>query len=156
MPNQKKFAKRWWEGLRWSFRMCVTLKPSVDKNRKTDIQSLPLSMLKRTSVLKGGSGSCRLSNDERLATVFKERLQQFGGTACEDAAANFHFVIQLRVVQQLHYRIHCARFRIVRAVDQAVDPGVPQGSGAHRARFNRSKQVALREAMVTEDCSRLA
>ena len=93
---------------------------------------------------------------KRLTTVFKERLQQLGGAAGKDAAANFYFVIQLRMIQQLHYRLHSARFGIVRAVHEAVDPGVHQGSGAHRARFNCSKQVALRETMVTEDCSRLA
>jgi hypothetical protein len=41
-------------------------------------------------------------HDQRLTTAFKERLQQFGATACEDSAADFYFVVQLRVIQHLH------------------------------------------------------
>jgi hypothetical protein len=95
------------------------------------------------------------ANDQRLTTVFKERLQQFGAAACKNSAADFYFVIQLLVIQQLHYRIHCARFGIVRAIDEALDPGVHQRSGAHWARFNCSKQVALGEAVVTDGCTGL-
>jgi hypothetical protein len=91
-----------------------------------------------------------------LATAFKERLQQFCRTACQDAAADFYFVVQLRVIQHLHYRLHGARFGIVGAVDQALDPGMHQGSGAHRARFNCSKQVALGQTMIPYGCSRFA
>ena len=38
-----------------------------------------------------------------LPTAFKERLQEFCTTACQDAVADFHFVVQLRVTQHLHY-----------------------------------------------------
>jgi hypothetical protein len=38
------------------------------------------------------------TSDQRLTTAFKERLQQFGATACQDAVANLYFVIQLRVI----------------------------------------------------------
>jgi hypothetical protein len=92
----------------------------------------------------------------QLATAFKEPLQQFGATACQDSAADFYFVIQLRVIQHLHYGLHRARFGIVRAVDQAPDPGVHQRSSAHRARFNCSKQVAVGQPMIPYGCARLA
>ena len=91
---------------------------------------------------------------QRLATVSKERLQQLRATACQDAAADFYFMVQLRVIQHLHYRMHCARFGIIGAVDQALDPSVHHGSGAHWARFNCSKQVTVFEAMVTDVCTR--
>jgi hypothetical protein len=52
--------------------------------------------------------------------------------------------------------VHSARFGIVGAVYQALDPGVHQGSGAHRARFNCSKQIAAGQAMVTESCTGFA
>src|ERR1700686_2590915 len=78
------------------------------------------------------------ANDQRLTTAFKESLQQY-------AAADFYFVVQVRVIQHLHYRVYGARFGIVRAIDEALDPGVQQGTGAHGARFNCSKQVALRQ-----------
>jgi hypothetical protein len=43
------------------------------------------------------------TNDRRLTTAFKERLQQFGATTCQDSVADFYCVIQLRVTQHLHY-----------------------------------------------------
>jgi len=43
------------------------------------------------------------TNDRQLTTTFKERLQQFGATARQDAAADLYFVVQLRVIQHLHY-----------------------------------------------------
>ena len=43
------------------------------------------------------------SEPQKLTTAFKERLQKFGAAACQDAATDFYFVIQLRVIQHLHY-----------------------------------------------------
>jgi len=60
----------------------------------------------------------------QLPAAFKERLQEFCAAACQDAAADFNFVVQLRVAQHLHYRLHGARFGIIRAVDQAPDSRV--------------------------------
>ena len=93
---------------------------------------------------------------QRLTTVFKERLQQFGAAACQNSAADFCFVVELLVVQQLHYRIYRARFRVVCAVDEALDPCVHHCSGAHWARFNCSKQVTLGKPMVTDGCASFA
>ena len=99
-----------------------------------------------------------MANDQRrfLATVLKERLQQFCAAACKDATADFHAVVQLRMIYDLHHRVHRSGFRIVGAVDQALDARVHQCSGAHRARFNCSKQLALLQTMVTDGCTGLA
>jgi hypothetical protein len=86
----------------------------------------------------------------QLPAASKELLQEFCATACQYSAADFYFVVQLRVIQYLHYRLHGTRLGIVGAVDQALDPGVHQRTGAHRARFNCSKQVAVLQAMVTD------
>ena len=56
----------------------------------------------------------------------------------------------------MHDGVNRARFWIIRAVDQALNARVHQGSGTHRARLNCSKQFAGAEAMVTNDCARLA
>jgi hypothetical protein len=52
--------------------------------------------------------------------------------------------------------MHCARFRIVRTVYQALNARMYQRSGAHGTRFNCSKQLAFRQTMVAERRSGLA
>jgi hypothetical protein len=49
-----------------------------------------------------------------------------------------------------------ASFWVIRAVDQALEPGMNQSSGAHGARFNCSKQFTAFQAMVTEGGTGLA
>src|SRR5579863_4594664 len=85
------------------------------------------------------------TSDRRTATVlttaFKERLQQFRTAAGQDSLANFHAMVESRMIQHLHHRVHRACFRIVRAIDQTFDPRMYQGCGTHRAWFDCSKQV---------------
>jgi hypothetical protein len=69
---------------------------------------------------------------------------------------NFDLVVQLRMIQDLHYRMHGPGLGIVRAIYQALYAGMHQGSGAHRARFNCNKQRAVFEAMVTNGCTRFS
>src|SRR5580704_6234905 len=91
-----------------------------------------------------------------LTTVLKERLQKFCATACQNTAAHFYSVVQSRVIQHLHDRLHGARLRIVRAINQALDPGMHQRPRTHWARFNCGKQVAVGQAMVTHGCGSFA
>lgn len=49
-----------------------------------------------------------------------------------------------------------ARLRIIGAVDQALESGVNQSAGAHRARLNCNKQLAALQAMVTESSTGFA
>jgi len=44
-----------------------------------------------------------------------------------------------------------ACFRVIGAVNQALEPGVYERAGAHRARFNCNKQCAIFQAMIA-DC----
>jgi hypothetical protein len=85
-----------------------------------------------------------------LATASKERLQQFCAAAGQNSPADFRPVIQLGMVQHLHHRMDCARFRIVRAVYQAFHSGMHQRACAHGAWFNCSKELAVSQAMVAE------
>src|ERR1700722_3133691 len=96
------------------------------------------------------------TNDQRLTTALKERLQQFSAATCEYTAADFHAMVQSRMIYHLHHRLHRSRFGIVSTVDEALDPGVHQRSGAHRTRFNCSKEIALSQPMVTESRPRFA
>ena len=45
---------------------------------------------------------------------------------------------------------------IIGAIDQALEPGMNQSAGAHRARLNCNKQLAALQPMVTESCTGLA
>ena len=58
-------------------------------------------------------------------------------------SANIRPVIQVRVIQNLQHRMNRACLGIVRAVDQAGNPGMNEGPSAHCARFNCSKQLAI-------------
>jgi len=97
--------------------------------------------------------SLKKTNDQRLTTTLKERLQQLGATTCQDAAADFHSVVQLRVIQRLHHRLNRARLGIVGAIDKATDPGMHYGAGTHGARFNCNKQLARCQTMVADGCT---
>jgi hypothetical protein len=76
-------------------------------------------------------------------------LQQFCAAASQNSAANLDPVVQLRMIQDLHHRMHRAGFRIVRTIHQTLNPGMHQRPSAHGARFNCSKEVAAFQAMVT-------
>jgi len=65
-------------------------------------------------------------------------------------------MIQARVVQHLHHRMDGPRFRVVRPVHYALDPGMHQGSCAHRARLNCSKELAVSQTVVTQVRASLA
>jgi len=60
-------------------------------------------------------------------------------------------MVQLRVTQDLHYRVHSAGFRIIRAVHQLTNARVNDRASAHPTRFNCNKQVAVAQAIVPQD-----
>ncbi len=95
-------------------------------------------------------------DDQQLATISKERLQQLCAAACQNPTSYFHLVVQLRVIQDLQRRMDRTRLRVFSAVNQAPDARMNHRSGAHRARFNCSKQLALAKTMVTNGCTRLS
>jgi len=67
---------------------------------------------------------------------------------------NLKLVVQPGVVQYLHYGVNCTGLGIISAVYEAPYTRVNQGSRAHRAWFNCSKQVTVAQAMITKVCSR--
>jgi hypothetical protein len=77
-------------------------------------------------------------------------LQQLSASACENSAANFHLMVESRMIQNLHDGNYRASFRIVCPVDKALDPGMHQRSGAHCARFNCNKELTVGQTMVAE------
>src|ERR1700689_1104402 len=60
------------------------------------------------------------------------------------------------MIQDLHYRLYGARLGIVRAIDQARDPRVHHGSGAHGAGYDGDEEFAIRETMIADDGAGLA
>jgi hypothetical protein len=81
----------------------------------------------------------------------EERLHDLGTSARQNSATNFHLVIQLGVVEQAENGTNGSGFRVIRAIHQAADAGMNQSPGAHRARFNCSKQLAASQAMVAKN-----
>ena len=65
-------------------------------------------------------------------------------------------MVQLRMIHDLHHRTHCPGLWVVRAIYQALNAGMHQRSGAHRARLNCNKQLAVFQAMVTDGCTGFA
>jgi hypothetical protein len=64
-------------------------------------------------------------------------------------------MVQTGVIQYLHRRMDGAGLRVIGAIDQALEPGVNQSAGTHRARLNCNKQLAALQAMVSESCTGL-
>jgi hypothetical protein len=91
-----------------------------------------------------------------FAAFAEERLQQLRGTTGQNSTSYFHAVIQLMVVHDLHDRVNRSRLGVIRTVNQATDARVHQRSSAHCARFNCSKQLAVGEAVVTNDSTGFA
>src|ERR1700731_4803499 len=85
-----------------------------------------------------------------LATAFEKRLQQFGTAAGQHACADFRSVVQPGVIQHLQHRAACARFGIIRAINDAFHPRVYQRARAHRARLNCNKELAVSQTMITQ------
>jgi hypothetical protein len=59
-------------------------------------------------------------------------------------------MIQAGVIDHLQNRMHCTCLWVLGTVYEATDSGMNRRSGAHRARFDCSKQFAVAEAMVTD------
>src|SRR3984957_6978208 len=96
------------------------------------------------------------TNHCRLTTTPKERLQQLRAASRQNSALNLDLMIQLRMIQDLHHRPHRAGLRIVGAIDEPLDAGMHHRTGAHSARLNCNKQIAVSQAVVTNGCTRLA
>ena len=65
-------------------------------------------------------------------------------------------MVQAGVIEHRKHRMHSARFRIVRAVDQPANASMNQSPCAHGARFNCSKQLAVGQTVVTKIATGLA
>jgi hypothetical protein len=75
-------------------------------------------------------------------------LQDFRAAPRQYSPTDFHFMVQLRVVQDLHDRMHSPCRGVVRAIDQPPDSGMHQRTRTHGARFNCNKEVAVFQTMV--------
>ena len=91
-----------------------------------------------------------------LPPTSKETLQYLRATACQNASADFHAVVQAGMVQDLHHRMDGARFGVIRAVDQTFQPGVNHSAGAHRTRLNCNKEFAVFQPVVAQRGTGLA
>lgn len=65
-------------------------------------------------------------------------------------------MIQPRVVQHLHHRVHRTSLSVVRSVDNAAEAGLDDRPRAHDAWLNCNKQLALSQTMVPDGGASLA
>jgi hypothetical protein len=84
----------------------------------------------------------------------KESLQHIPTAACQHASLDLHSMVQLRVVEHLHHRVDRTSLGIVGTIHQPLDTRVNQGSRAHGARLNCSKQITVSQSMVAQDGAR--
>src|SRR5579862_4488817 len=59
-------------------------------------------------------------------------------------------MVQLRMIQHLHYRTHGSGFRIVRAIYETLDSGMHHCAGTHGAGFNCNKQLRLSQTVIPD------
>ena len=93
---------------------------------------------------------------EKLTALSEKLLYHLCRTSGQNAAPDFHLMIQTRVIHHLQNRTHGARLRIIGTVHQTAEAGMNCGSRAHDARLNRSKQFAVDEPVIADVASRLA
>lgn len=86
----------------------------------------------------------------------EKRLQKFRATGGEYSATDLYLMIQVRMVQNLNCGMHCARFRIIRTINQPPQTRVHQRAGTHGTRFNGDKHFAFTEPIVSEALARFA
>jgi len=94
--------------------------------------------------------------DVAFPAFAKKRLQQFCATAGQDTTRDFHAVIQVRLTQKLHDGLDGTSLRVVSAVHKPPYARMHQCPGAHRARFNCSKELTVSQTVVTKDRTCLA
>ena len=78
----------------------------------------PLTHL--SGVGKVGRSRRKLAYTYILATTSKKRLHHLRATAREHSPANLDLVVHFRMIHYLHYRMHGAGLRIIRAIYQAL------------------------------------
>jgi hypothetical protein len=100
--------------------------------------------------------SGRPKDKAELSSRSEKFLQKLCALSGEDAAAHFNLVIERGVVQNVHGGMHGSGFWILGAIDQGADPCVHHGSGAHGARLDRYKQIAVCQAVIAESRSGFA
>src|SRR6185312_10716961 len=78
----------------------------------------------------------------------KKSLQQVGAAAGQHSSAYLHLMVQLWVVQHLHYGMDRTSFWIIRTVNQTFNSSMHKRASAHSARFNCSKQLTAAQAVI--------
>ncbi len=103
------------------------------------------------AILSGDNPDLRLTKGtSNCASGAEEFLQQVRAFSRQHAPAHLNFVIQCRVVQDLHNRMHSASLRVVSPVDQTPNAGMHNGSGAHGAWLDGDEQIAVIETIVPQ------
>ncbi len=96
------------------------------------------------------------SSGLRVAFLAKKSLEHVHAARSQDAAGDLDLMIELGVVEDLEHGMDRTGFWVFGAVDQSADSRVGNGSRAHGARFHRYVEIAVQQAIVSDNMARLA
>jgi len=75
---------------------------------------------------------------------------------CEDAGLNLHPVIQAGVGKDFEAGANGTPFRVIAAIDEALDASLNHSASAHGAGFDGDIQNCLREPIIVDHAGRFA
>jgi hypothetical protein len=91
-----------------------------------------------------------------FSAAAEEGLDEVHGASGENARGDFYLVIQLRMIEYAEGGFDGTSLGVVGTVDEALDAGVGDGSGAHGAGFDGDKEFAIAEAIIAKSFSGFA
>jgi hypothetical protein len=109
---------------------------------KTIARMPKVALISKVPLVTGTNSIEPSAQSQFLSAAPKKLLQNFRRTARQHPASHLNAMVQSRMVQHSHDRVHGPRFGVVRAKNQSPDARMHHGASAHRARLNCSKQVA--------------
>jgi hypothetical protein len=83
-------------------------------------------------------------------------LQKFRAPASQHASTHFDFVVQSRMIEDVHHRMDRACFVIISAINKTPNPRMRNGAGTHRARLDSYVQIAFSQAVISDSSAGLA
>src|SRR6266851_351698 len=99
----------------------------------------------------GATRRLPISNAFLLTTFGEEGLEDGGGFGREDAAGDFHLVVEAGVGEDFETGTNCAALGVVGAIDEAWNAGLDYCASAHAARLDGDVERGIGKTIVAEE-----
>src|SRR5271157_3683893 len=96
------------------------------------------------------AGSTALCGGFGLALFSEERLHQVHAARGQNSRTDLYLVVELGMVEHLQHGMHRSGLGVFRAIDQAPDSRVRDGTGAHGAGLDSHVEIAIEQAIVAD------